>query len=38
MIYIFDEGEIKEQGTHSQLLKKSPLYKEIELAQSNYDE
>lgn len=38
MIYIFDEGEVKEQGTHSQLLEKSPLYKEIELAQSNYDE
>ncbi|MDD4382082.1 MAG: ABC transporter ATP-binding protein [Candidatus Dojkabacteria bacterium] len=38
MIYIFDEGEIKEKGTHKELLEKSPLYKEIELAQSNYDE
>lgn len=37
-IYIFDKGEIKEAGTHEQLLKTSSLYKEIELVQSNYDE
>ncbi len=37
-IYIFDKGEIKESGTHNQLLNTSTLYKEIELVQSNYDE
>lgn len=37
-IYIFDNGEISEHGTHESLLKHSSLYKEIELAQSNYDE
>lgn len=37
-IYIFDEGEISESGTHDDLLKTSSLYKEIELAQSNHDE
>lgn len=37
-IYIFNEGEISESGTHEELLKTSSLYKEIELTQSNYDE
>lgn len=37
-IYIFNEGEISESGTHEELLKRSSLYKEIELTQSNYDE
>lgn len=37
-IYIFDEGRISESGTHSELLKTSSLYREIELTQSNYDE
>lgn len=37
-IYIFDEGEISESGTHDELLKTSSLYREIELTQSNYDE
>jgi ATP-binding cassette subfamily B protein len=37
-IYIFDEGEISESGTHDELLKTSSLYREIELSQSNYDE
>jgi ATP-binding cassette subfamily B protein len=37
-IYIFDEGEISEYGTHKELLKSSSLYKEIELTQNNYDE
>ena len=37
-IYIFNEGTISESGTHKELLNSSPLYKEIELSQSNYDE
>lgn len=37
-IYIFDEGEISESGTHDELLETSSLYREIELTQSNYDE
>lgn len=37
-IYIFDKGRIQESGTHSQLLKTSALYREIELVQSNHDE
>lgn len=37
-IYIFDEGMIKESGKHEELLKLSPLYKEIELMQNNHDE
>ena len=35
-IYIFDKGKIANQGTHSELLEKSILYKEIELTQKNY--
>lgn len=36
-IYIFDEGEIVESGTHEQLLKSSILYQEIELTQRNHE-
>lgn len=36
-IYIFDEGEIVESGTHTQLLKTSVLYQEIELTQRNHE-
>ena len=36
-IYIFDEGEIVESGTHKELLKTSVLYQEIELTQRNHE-
>ena len=36
-IYIFDEGEVVESGTHEQLLKSSVLYQEIELTQRNHE-
>jgi ATP-binding cassette subfamily B protein len=36
-IYIFDNGEIAESGTHEELLKTSVLYQEIELSQRNHE-
>ena len=35
-IYIFDQGEIVDNGTHEELLKSSVTYQEIELTQRNY--
>ena len=35
-IYVIDKGRIVSEGTHSNLIKSSPLYKEIELTQRNY--
>ena len=35
-IYVIDEGEIESVGKHRDLLSSSPIYKEIELTQSNY--
>jgi len=36
-IYIFDNGHIEESGTHTELLKTSVLYQEIELTQRNHE-
>ncbi len=36
-IYIFDDGQISEKGTHNELLSTSALYREIELTQQNYE-
>ena len=36
-IYIFDNGQIVESGTHQELLKTSVLYQEIELTQRNHE-
>ncbi len=35
-IIVMDQGEIKDTGTHEELLQKSYLYQEIELSQNNY--
>lgn len=36
-IYIFEDGQIEDSGTHETLKETSLLYKEIELTQQNYD-
>jgi ABC-type multidrug transport system fused ATPase/permease subunit len=36
-IYIFDNGQIAESGTHEELMKNSALYQEIELTQRNHE-
>lgn len=35
-IIVIDQGEIKDVGTHEELLQRSYLYQEIELSQNNY--